>query len=152
MTKIGDLLGKKADDLARSSLSVGDVHLLPLGKNEGITPKEDKTKEKLFVILGFNDVGDILGGVVINSKVNHNLPNVITDYLMPISASQFNFLRHDSFVNCSRPKFVKKEKFNNKTYRGSIEDTETLDLIIGTLFDSPYTSAQQLREYGIVRL
>lgn len=152
MTTIGDLLGKQADELARSSLSVGDVHLLPLSQNEGITPKEGETREKLFVILGFNAAGDIIGGVVVNSKVNLNLPTVITDYLMPISASQFKFLKHDSFVNCSSPKFVKKEKFNNKTYRGRIEDTETLALIIGTLFDSPYTSAQQLREFGIGKL
>ena len=150
MTTIGDLLGSKGDMLVRDNLSVGDVHILPLGRNEGITPKVGDAKDKYFVILGFDNCGNVIGGVVVNSKVNNNLPTSITDYLMPISASKYPFLRHNSFVNCSRLKTTTKDKFNCTTYRGRIEDEETIRMIIGTLFESPYTNKQQLKEFGII--
>lgn len=150
MTTIGELLGEKANLLARETLSVGDVHLLQLGIKEGITPKEGDVKDKYFVVLGFDADGDIIGGVVVNSRINPNLPDSVTDYYMPISASKYKFLSYDSFVNCSTLKTVKKEKFNISTYRGRIEDSETIELIIGTLTDSPYISKKLLKQYGII--
>ena len=109
MTKIGDLIGEQSDELARNMLSVGDVHIIPLGKDENITTKDGKDyRDKFIVILGFDEYDNAVGGVVVNSKVNNNLPSSITDYYMPISASQFPFLRHNSYINCSHLVVAKK--------------------------------------------
>lgn len=55
MTAIGDLLGEQADKIVRDSISVGDVHLLPLNQKEGITPKDGQSyRNKFFIVLGFD--------------------------------------------------------------------------------------------------
>ena len=151
MTTIGNLLGNKADELAKKFLAIGDVHIIQMGKKDGITPKEGNLRNKFFIILGFDNNGNIIGGVVINSSINYNLPDNVTDYLMPISKKQFPFLEHDSFVNCSRLKTVSKEKFSRETYRGRVEDEETINLIIGTVCESPYVNKYQLKEFGIIK-
>ena len=151
MTNIRDLLGDKADQLARGTVSVGDVHMLPLTKEEGITPKDGiDFRNKFLVVLGFDHQGNAIGGVVVNFKVNYNLPSSITDYMMPVSVKQCPFLNHDSFVNCSRLFVVDKEKIGSNTFKGSIKDEELLDMIVGTVIDSPHVSRQQLREFGLI--
>ena len=151
MTSIGDLLGNKADALARGSISIGDVHLLQLGSEEGITVRNgNSTKDKFFVVLGFDKSGIVIGGIVVNSKINHNLPTAVTDYLMPLTVKQCPFLKYDSFANCSQLKAVRIEKFTTLTYRGSIEDQDLLNLIKDTIIDSPYSNRQQLKEFGLI--
>lgn len=45
MTNFGDLLGDSADKLTQNSINIGDVHLLNLDQNNGITPKSgDNTR------------------------------------------------------------------------------------------------------------
>ena len=78
MTSIGDLLGDQADKLAQDNINVGDIHYLKLDKTNGITPKNgDKSRDKFFIVLGFDSEGNILGGVVINSNINYNLSSEI---------------------------------------------------------------------------
>lgn len=128
MGNIADALGAKAKEIARSFLNVGDVHLLKLGKQNSITPKNgQETKDKLFVILGFDAQGDIIGGVVVNSKINYNLPDTITDYQMPIKMSECSFLRYDSFVNCSKLIQASRDKFDETTYRGEMPTVKVED-------------------------
>lgn len=86
MTNIGDLLGSTANELLQSSINVGDVYLLNLDPTNGITPKNnDTTRNKFFIVLGFDDEGNVIGGLVINSKINYNLPPTVTDYRLPIT-------------------------------------------------------------------
>lgn len=151
MTKIRDLLGKEANVLVQNSISVGDVHILPLGKEEGISPKGGElTRKKFFIVLGFDAKGDIIGGIVINSNINLNLPSSVTDYLMPVTVQQMPFLKHRSFINCSRLKTVKKDKFNHGTYIGHIDNDSLLESIKETVIESPYANIQQLKEFGII--
>ena len=151
MTRIGDILGNKADALARDSISFGDVHLLQLGPGEGITVKNGNlSNAKFFVVLGFDKSGNAIGGIVVNSNINHNLPTTITDYMMPVTIQQCPFLKYNSFANCSRLKVVRIDKFNAHTYRGFIEDQKLLNLIKATIIDSPYSNRQQLKEFGLI--
>lgn len=63
MTNIGDLFGNAADELLRSSINVGDVHLLRLDATNGITPKNgDSTRNKFFIVLGSDSEGNVIGG------------------------------------------------------------------------------------------
>lgn len=151
MTNIGDMIGNKANELARKSINIGDVHLLPLGLEEGITAKDGaSTKDKFFVVLGFDNSGNIIGGIVINSKINPNLPSAVTDYLMPITKEECPFLKYDSYANCSRLKVVSREKFGAFTFRGRIDNEELLNLIKGAVIESPYANRQQLKEFGLI--
>ena len=137
MTNIGDLLGNAANELLQSSINVGDVYLLNLYPSNGITPKnDDATRNKFFIVLGFDNEGNVIGGLVINSK--------------PISVKQCPFLQHNSFVNCSKIIVAKRTKFSKDTYRGEISDTELLELIIETVKESPTINKKQLKDFGII--
>lgn len=151
MTNFGDLLGDLADELTQNSINIGDVHLLNLDQNNGITPKSgDTTRNKFFIVLGFDNKGNVIGGLVINSKINYKLPPSVTDYQLPVSVQQFPFLEHNSFINCSKIIVAKRSKFNKTTYRGEISDTEMMELIINTVKESPTVNKMQLKEFGIV--
>lgn len=151
MTIFGDLLGDLADELTQNSINIGDVHLLNLEQNNGITPKSgDTTRNKFFIVLGFDNEGNVIGGLVINSKINYKLPPSVTDYQLPVSVEQFPFLEHNSFINCSKIIVAKRSKFNKTTYRGEISDTEMMELIINTVKESPTVNKMQLKEFGIV--
>ena len=151
MTNFGDLLGDMADKLTQDSINIGDVHLLNLDQSNGITPKNgDATRNKFFIVLGFDNEGNVIGGLVINSKINYNLPASVTDYQLPVTAAQFPFLEHNSFINCSRIIVAKRSKFNKTTYRGEISDTEMMELIINTVKESPTVNKMQLKKFGII--
>lgn len=151
MTNFGELLGDLADELTQNSINIGDVHLLNLDQNNGITPKSgDTTRNKFFIVLGFDNEGNVIGGLVINSKINYKLPPSVTDYQLPVSVQQFPFLEHNSFINCSKIIVAKRSKFNKTTYRGEISDTEMMELIINTVKESPTVNKMQLKEFGIV--
>lgn len=151
MTNIGDLLGDAADELLQSSINIGDVHLLNLGPTNGITPKNgDSTRNKFFIVLGFDNEGNVIGGLVINSKINHHLPPNVTDYQLPITIKQCPFLQHNSFVNCSKIIVAKRTKFNKNTYRGEISDDDLMKLIIDTVKESPTVNKKQLKDFGII--
>ena len=148
MTNFGDLLGDMADELTQNSINIGDVHLLNLDQNNGITPKSgDTTRNKFFIVLGFDNDGNVIGGLVINSKINYKLPPSVTDYQLPVSVEQFPFLEHNSFINCSKIIVAKRSKFNKTTYRGEISDTEMMELIINTVKESPTVNKMQLKEF-----
>lgn len=150
MTNIGDLLADEADKLMQASINVGDVHFLNLDQSNGITPKDgNTTRNKFFIVLGFDNNGNVIGGLVINSKINYNLPPAVTDYQLPITAKQCPFLHHDSFVNCSIFVIAKRTKFSKSTYRGVITE-DLLGLIISTLKESPTRNDRQLKDFGII--
>ena len=151
MTNFGNLLGDMADELTQNSINIGDVHLLNLDQNNGITPKSgNTTRNKFFIVLGFDNEGNVIGGLVINSKINYKLPPSVTDYQLPVSVEQFPFLEHNSFINCSKIIVAKRSKFNKTTYRGEISDIEMMELIINTVKESPTVNKMQLKEFGIV--
>ena len=151
MTNFGDVLGDMADELTQNSINIGDVHLLNLDQNNGITPKSgNTTRNKFFIVLGFDNEGNVIGGLVINSKINYKLPPSVSDYQLPVSVEQFPFLEHNSFINCSKIIVAKRSKFNKTTYRGEISYTEMMELIINTVKESPTVNKMQLKEFGIV--
>ena len=151
MTNIGDLLGEQADRIAQDNIKIGDVHFINLDEGNGITPKNGDTfRDKFFIVLGFDGEGNVIGGVVINSNINYKLPASITDYQLPVKVKQFPFLRYNSFINCSNLVVASRTKFSRSTYRGEVSDKDVLELIIGTIKESPTVNKKQLKEFGII--
>jgi len=150
-TVLGDILGDVGDKLTQDKIEVGSVYLISLDQQNGITPKNsDLTRDKFFIVLGFDQEGNVIGGLVINSNINYNLPSSVTDYQLPIKVEQCPFLKHNSFVNCSKIIVANKTKFTKKTYRGEITDPELLNLIINTVKDSPTVNTKQLKIFGLI--
>lgn len=66
----------------------------------------------------------------------------------PIRRSKYPFLRYDSFVDCVQLKKAFPGKFNEWNCLGSIDDYD-VELIIGTIKESPRESAAHLALYGL---
>ena len=148
--KISDALNEEnISRLASRTLKVGDVYEITMTEANGIMPKAgDSSRDKYFIILGFDSNGVAYGGVIINSQINKNLPPHLKMYHMPIKQSKYRFLRYDSFVDCLRLKIAFPNKFNEWNYLGRIEDYD-VELIIGTIKESPVESEKRLAQFGL---
>ena len=148
--KIADAFGEDgAVRLARATVKIGDVYEITMTERNGITPKVgDTSRDKYFIVLGFDTDGSVYGGVIINSRINRNLPPVLKIYHMPLKHSKYPFLRYDSFVDCVRLMVAHPQKFNEWNYLGKIEEYD-LELIIGTVKESPVESQERLRKFGL---
>ncbi len=150
MMKISDALNEdELSRLASHTVKVGDVYEITMTEANGIKPKKgDASRDKYFVVLGFDADGIAYGGVIINSQINKNLPGYIKMYHMPIKQAKYPFLRYDSFVDCVQLKRVYPNKFNEWNYLGEIDDYD-IELIIGTVRESPRESPEHLALYGL---
>lgn len=152
MMKISDALdGDALLRIAATSIKVGDVYEITMTEANGIKPKPgDKSRDKYFIVLGFDSNGIAYGGVIINSRINQNLPGYIKMYHLPIKHSKYPFLRYDSFVDCVQLKVAYPNKFNEWNYLGQIE-SDDVELIIGTIKESPRESTEHLAQFGIIK-
>lgn len=150
MIKFSDALNAEdLSQLAAKTVKVGDVYEITMTESNGIKPKAGyESRNKYFIVLGFDNEGRVYGGVIINSRINQNLPTRLKIYHMPISHVKYPFLRYDSFVDCVRLKIVFPQKFNEWIYLGEIDDND-VRLIIGTIKESPAESEEHLASFGI---
>jgi len=151
MMKFSDLLdGDDAERILLSNINVGDVFRINMGRETGIVPKVgDESRNKFFIVLGFDDYGNAYGGVVINSKINSRIPYEAQILHMPISKDKYDFLTHNSFVDCSELMVVKREKVATWRYLGHVEEEDT-ELITETIKSSPFESEARLAQFGLV--
>lgn len=150
MTKLSDLLDDNSlKDIAKKTIKVGDVFRIKMDQRNGIIPKKgDESRNKFFIVLGFDSEGNIYGGVIINSNINQRIPQAIKDWQMPIKCSKYAFLEHDSFVDCSKLKCASADKFSTWKYLGSVE-SEDVEIILGTIKESPNETQEHLAMFGL---
>lgn len=150
MIKISDALNEdELSRLAKVTVKVGDVYKITMTEANGIKPKPgDCSRDKFFVVLGFDAEGVAYGGVIINSQINRNLPAHIKMYHMPVKQSKYSFLRYDSFVDCVQLKRAYPHKFNEWDYMGEMDEYD-VGLITATIKASPRESAEHLARYGL---
>lgn len=138
------------EKLTAETVSIGDVFVVNMDRSNGIIPKGDElSRSKFFVVLGFDDDGNVYGGVIINSRINPNLPQRIADYHRPIKCKKYSFLKYDSFVDCLMLKIASLEKLVKSRLVGKI-DEEDIDLIIGTVISSPQEKRIRLKQFGLI--
>ena len=64
-----------------ADVNAGDIFRVTMNRANGITPpKGDESRDKFFVVLGFDDDGNVYGGVIFNSLMNLNLPPIHSDH------------------------------------------------------------------------
>lgn len=150
MTKLFDLLNNDSiKSITQKSIEIGNVYRIQMDKSNGITPKPgDTSRNKFFVVLGFDEEGNIYGGVIINSNINQRVPDSVKDWQMPIKQSKYKFLDYDSFVDCSKLKCTSIDKFGKWQFIGTILQ-EDIELIIGTIKESPNETPEHLALFGL---
>ena len=68
-----EIPGKVLQDIVQNSVKQGDVFLIEMDSQGGVTPKDGAlTRNKFFVVLGFDNEGNVYGGVIINSRIITN--------------------------------------------------------------------------------
>ena len=148
--RISDIFNEEElSKLASHIVQIGDVYEINMTEANGIKPKAGySSRDKYFIILGFDANGVAYGGVIINSQINRNLPPHLKLYHLPIKHSKYPFLRYDSFVDCVRLKIAYPQKFNEWNYLGQIDDFD-IGLIISTVKESPAESEERLAQFGL---
>lgn len=145
-----EITGEQLKKLVTNTVEVGDVYRVKMTAKDGITPKDgDDSRNKFFVVLGFDNQGNIYGGVIINSKINQNVSQSVKDYHMPISCKKYTFLDHDSFVNCANLKTKPLSEFASSLKLGKIAE-EDITLIKGTIKNSPNEKKAKLKQFGLL--
>lgn len=148
---LSELFGSSIRNMLMSgNLAVGDIFRVRLDERNGITPHKGQTyRFKFIIILGFDDSSIICGGVVINSKINQQVSELIKRYHFKIYKSDYNFLTHDSFVNCSNLIRVDKQSVITSEYLGSLKESD-LNMIICTVRECPNINKFTLRQFGLI--
>ena len=55
------------------TIEIGQIYRIKADERNGITPKSGMTfRPKFFVVMGFDNQGNIYGGVVFDSEINRN--------------------------------------------------------------------------------
>lgn len=135
--------------LSRAGIKIGQVFRVEMTRENGIIPKQgDTSRNKFFVVLGFDSEGNIYGGVIFNSAINQHLTVGLRDLQMPVSCDKYPFLRKDSFIDCSKLKETRIEQIAKSKCIGNI-DRDDLELIIGTVINSPIETRANLLRFGL---
>lgn len=138
-----------AASVVRSGISVGDVFAARMDKSNGITPKEGyNSRRKFFVVLGITEDGFVYGGVVVNSQINKNTEPAKKVLQYPLDENKYDFLEHNSFVNCAELKTLTFEQLLKAECVGKIIQ-EDLDLIMGAVIGSPFVEQATLERFQI---
>ena len=150
MTTLFEMLNNDSiKAIAKNTVKVGDVYRIKMDERNGIKPKAgDKSRNKYFIVLGFDSEGNAYGGVIINSEINPNIPQSMKNCHLHIECSKYSFLDHDSYVDCSKLKIANIEKFGKWQYLGffSLEDVQ---LITTTIQGSPIETKEHLAMFGL---
>lgn len=155
MVLLKDLLSRESRDNLIRSIDKGDVIRMKLTEAEGITPKNpgDTDRNKYFVVLGKTPDGNLIGFVVINTRVNDKLSPKLKALHYPISSSKYPFLEINRYVFCGDLKEISLEVFAHR-YKcesfGKIEDDD-MDLIVEAVIQSGNVSPKRLRKFGLLK-
>lgn len=138
------------DEVVGDNVQLGDVYKIEMSIEDGMKLKNGyDTRDKYFVVLGFDQQGCVYGGIVFNSKINQNLPPIVKDYHMSISAKSYPFLSYDSFLNCSQLLQTTSTRLMQGTKVGTIS-TDDFELIRCTVCSYPNAVPRELKRFGLI--
>lgn len=144
------LTSDSLSDVAENTVHVGEVYLIKgmSGKHRIIPKPGNKTRNKRFIVLGYNKEGLAYGGIIINTNINENLSKDIKAQLLPIHVVDYPFLGKDRYVDCSGLKLAYFDELKNWTYEGQIKDSD-IKVYIEKLKESPTVDEDELTSFGI---
>ncbi|WP_420187652.1 hypothetical protein M1B74_03400 [Bacteroides pyogenes] len=133
-----------------SEIKIGDVFRITMNKANGVVPKPgDTSRDKYFVVLGFDDDGNVYGGVIFNSYININLPPFVQAMQHPVKGKDYEFLSHDSYIDCSSIKAVKKNKLLKSSSLGTL-NTEDVSSVCEKIKHNSRISKIELKRFGLL--
>ena len=140
--------------LAKKSVFPGDIFRLEFTKQEGVMPKnkDEKSRNKYFVVLGTTIDGSIIGFVLINTEINRNVSSRMQSLHYKIKVTDYPFLGEDRYICCGEFKQINTTEFF-KRFQGGVVGRlkeDHLEVVKSYLSISPKVSAQALRTFGLL--
>ena len=140
------------ESLAETLLNVRGIYHLRFTEKDGIKPKNpgDTYRDKFFVVVGVDSKQSTIGYLILNSEINLNLGDKFKKLQYKIHQSNYKFLKHDSFLDCSKIREMSMTKFCEVLYADTYGflSTHDYDAIYGILV---YSNAPKLlKRFGLL--
>lgn len=140
MVRLGEQIDS-VEDLKLSTISPGDVFL---GEMQGVDHL------KFFVVAGISYNRILACSVIINSEINQFIRKRqrLLERQILIKADDYNFLSHDSYINCAQPFKSEMGMFAKSSfkYKGKLKASH-LDDVIQFLISSGQLTEEELKIY-----
>lgn len=147
------------DQLSQLSLNIasdliirpGGIFRLRFYIRDGITPKfpGEEFRDKFFVVLGIDDDKNLIGFLFVNTNDHKDYGPAYNDLQKKILKSDYSFLDHDSYIDCSELQKMKIERFSDALSRGTCDVLTQNDLDIVRALLTENHSVKELRKYNI---
>lgn len=135
-------------------LKVGSIFRMTLLPEDGVIPKNlgDVDRTKYFVVLGVDDDSILVGSVLINSRINDRLFNIIGPYQHRIIQEDYDFLtKAESYIDCYRIKEIGLDSIlSDAEYIGVLEEADVAD-VMSLAVSSPANRKLVLKKYHLVK-
>lgn len=133
------------------TIEIGQIFRIKADESNDITPKAGMMfRPKYFVVMGFDNQGNIYGGVVFDSEINRDfVSHDFEDFFLPIPCSKYNFLEHDSFIDCRKMKPSTLEKLLEGEFCGDIVQDDYQN-VVKLLKMSPRETYVHLKTFGLI--
>lgn len=134
--KLGNLEGLKNLSLVPGAIFIG--------------PWEQIEHEKFVVIAGVSDDKVLVCSVLINSRINPFIMKrqQLLDCQVYVKSSDYEFLSHDSFVNCAQPVIGQASHFLGEEfkYRGLLT-TPDLQMVRESIVKSGLLTENEIKQF-----
>jgi len=133
------------------TIEIGQIYRIKADESNDITPKAGMLfRPKFFVVMGFDNQGNIYGGVVFDSEINRDFVSYdFEDFFLPISCTKYSFLKHDSFIDCRKMKPSTLEKLLEGEFCGDIAQDDYQN-VVKLLKMSPRETYVHLKSFGLI--
>jgi len=136
-----------------ASFAQGKVLRMDLTEDDGlILRKGRRDRSKFFVVIGEDIDRGIVGSLLINSNINANAvcTRELLDCQFPLKSSDYDFLDHDSYLNCSKIFPLDKVKIRQEANEAGNLSSKDLPLVIDHIINSEVISMKEKKRYKIV--
>lgn len=133
------------------TIEIGQIYRIKATEQNDITPKGGfPFRIKYFIVIGFDDQGNVYGGVVFDSDINRDyISHAFVDFFLPIPCSKYPFLSHDSFIDCRKLKPALLSTLLEGEYCGNVY-SDDYDNILRLIKMSPRETYVRLRTFGLL--
>ncbi|PID87981.1 MAG: hypothetical protein CSB06_02645 [Bacteroidia bacterium] len=136
---------EKQQALYRNSLNAGAVFLKKF---------DEADHKKFFIIAGISDDKLFMCSVFINSKIHPAIAHKprILDLQIPLLKTRNDFLKYDSFANCSYPIHLNSESITRSIVAGTCKligniHNQDLEFVQNALIESGLLSDEEIELY-----
>jgi hypothetical protein len=147
-------LNSKNKQITDNSFSTGKVLKMPLTEEDGIVLKGNaKERHKYIAVIGQDKDNSLIGSLLVNSNINENVIKTkkLLDCQFPLKEKDYDFLDHDSYLNCSKLfELSKIEIINKATEEGELTSKDR-ELVREHILNSEVISTKQKKRFNIVK-